>query len=194
MKMIKSLFLFVFVFAIGFSQTASAQSRAVVSEAQRITGDRFTIAATTPKGARVYAVSRPSQKMLDAIDSGLEDLFAVARKNNLRNRLNFSDFTIFIARADRTQNSSQKYSPDIAVGAAQYQGSVYDQGGYIYAAGMIVGYNPNAFIIAEHTKNFERVSEVVRYEGEHIVLYHNNRRLYNETADHSRGGGHPILQ
>ena len=34
----------------------------------------------------------------------------------------------------------------------------------------------------------------VRFEGEHIVLYQNDRRRYQETADHSRGGGHPILQ
>jgi hypothetical protein len=51
-----------------------------------------------------------------------------------------------------------------------------------------------SFVIAEHTRNFERISNVVRYEGEHLVLYHNDRRRYSETADHSRGGGHPILQ
>ena len=39
-----------------------------------------------------------------------------------------------------------------------------------------------------------KVSNVVRYEGEHLVLYHNDRQKYRETADHSRGGGHPILQ
>ncbi len=194
MNMIRNFILLTMVWAIGFSQTAAGQNRAVLGEAQKVTGDRFTVATTTPKGARVYAVNRPSQKMLNAIDSGLQDLFAVARKNNLQNRLNFSDYTIFIARADRTQNSAREYSPDIAVGAAQYENSVYDQGGYIYAAGMVIGYNPNSFVIAEHTRNFERVSEVVRYEGEHLVLYHNNRRLYNRTADHSQGGGHPILQ
>jgi hypothetical protein len=59
---------------------------------------------------------------------------------------------------------------------------------------MVLAFNPCAFVIGEHTKNFQRVSEVVRYEGEHLVLYHNNRRFYNETFDHSKGGGHPILQ
>ncbi len=57
-----------------------------------------------------------------------------------------------------------------------------------------MSFNPCAFIIAEHTKNFQRVAEVVRYEGEHLVLYHNDRKLYAKTADHSKGGGHPILQ
>ena len=185
------------VIAIGFFvfQNVRAQSdRALVNEAARITKDTFPISAQTPKGARIYAVSQPNSNMLKAIDRGLTDLFAVARKNNYRKRLNYSDYTIFIARADRTQDRDKNYSPDIAVGAAQYAGGIYDQGGFIYAAGMVLSNNPCAFVFAEHTKNFERVSEIVRYEGEHLVLYHNDRRRYQQTADHSQGGGHPILQ
>jgi hypothetical protein len=34
----------------------------------------------------------------------------------------------------------------------------------------------------------------VRFEGEHLVLYFNDRALFNRTADHSTGGFHPILQ
>ncbi|MBK9214016.1 MAG: hypothetical protein IPM59_00205 [Chloracidobacterium sp.] len=171
-----------------------AQDRRVLSDAQRITGDRFTVTITTPKGAKVYAVSRPSKAVLKAIDTGLEDLFAVARKNGYHKQLDYSDYSIYIARADRKRDSQGQYSPDIAVGAAQYAGSVYDQGGYIYAAGMVISTDKNAFVIAEHTKQLDRISNVVRYEGEHLVLYHNDRRRFNATLDHSRGGGHPILQ
>jgi hypothetical protein len=177
-----------------FAVAAFAQNRQVVAEAQRISGDRFVYSGMTPHGALVYSVSRPSPAMLSAIDRGLSDLFAVARKNGYSRRLNYGDYTIFVGRADRTKNSEGAYSPDIAVGAAQYAGSVYDQGGFVYAAGMVVSFNPGAFLIAEHTRDLQRVSEVVRYEGEHIVLYHNDRRRFAETQDHSRGGGHPILQ
>ncbi len=177
------------------SQTASAQTdRALIGKATQITGDSFPIQTQTPNGARIYAVNQPNAAMLKAVDRGLADLFAVAKKNNYRKRLDYADYTIFIAKADRTRDKNKNYSPDIAVGAAQYAGSVYDQGGFIYAAGMVLSNNPCAFVFAEHTKNFERVSEVVRYEGEHLVLYHNDRRLYRETADHSQGGGHPILK
>jgi hypothetical protein len=92
------------------------------------------------------------------------------------------------------KDSSNAYSPDIAVPAGQYAGSGYDQGGFIYAAGMVLAFDPCAFVIADHSRDFGRVSNVVRFEGEHLVLFHNDRRLYNSTADHSRGGGHPILQ
>jgi hypothetical protein len=145
-------------------------------------------------GASVYARVQPRADTLRAIDDGLTELFTIARRRGYTRRTNHSDYTIFIARADRNKDSSGAYSPDIAVPAGQYAGSGYDQGGYIYAAGMVMAYNPCVFIIAEHERDLRRVANVVRYEGEHLILYHNDRRLYERTADHSRGGGHPILQ
>ncbi len=195
MKNLKILLLL--TVAVFFAQNIFAQSRvdrALINEATRITKDRFPVFTQTPKGARIYAVNEPNSAMLDAIDDGLTELFRVAKKHKYKTRLKYSDYTIFIAKADRTKDINKKYSPDIAVPAGQYAGSVYDQGGFIYAAGMVLAYNPCAFVFAEHTKDLQRVSDVVRYEGEHLVLYHNDRQLYNETADHSQGGGHPILQ
>lgn len=178
-------------------QMVESQSRVdqiLLNEAEKITNDTFTFSTKTPKGAKIFSANKANYAMLTAIDKGLSDLFALARKNGYSKRLNYSDYTIFIGKADRTKDINKNYSPDIAVNAGQYAGSVYDKGGFIYAAGMILAYNPLAFVIAEHEKDFQRVSDVVRFEGEHLVLYHNDRRLYNETADHSRGGGHPILK
>jgi len=174
--------------------TALAQDSLALATAERTTGDRFTLASRTKSGANVYSVSKPSTAMLNAIDKGLTDLFAVARKNRYSRRLNFSDYTIFIAKADRQKDGDGNYSPAIAVGAAQYAGTDYDKGGYIYAAGMVISNNPMAFVIAEHTSDFVNVSNIVRFEGEHLVLYHNDRRRYESTKDHSQGGSHPILQ
>lgn len=185
------------VLAIAFAlqvSSVAAQSRSLVSQAERISGDRFTVVARTPMGATVYAVNQPNATMLSTIDAGLADLFAVARKNGYRRNLNYSNYTIFIAKPDRLKDIDGRYSPDIAVGAAQYAGSIYDKGGYIYAAGMVVSFAPGAFLIAEHTKDLNRVRDIVRFEGEHIVLYYNDRRRFLATQDHSKGGGHPILQ
>ena len=174
--------------------SANAQDRNLLANAMRITGDRFTVSIKTPRGANVYAIARPSATVMKAIDKGLTGLFAVSRKNGYYKRLNYSDYSIFIGKADRLKDSQGQYSPDIAVAANQYAGSVFDQGGFIYAAGMIISNDPCAFVIAEHTRDFDRISNVVRYEGEHLVLYHNDRRRYAATADHSKGGFHPILQ
>lgn len=183
--------------ASGCLQSARAQSntdRRLVAEATRITQDSFPVYTKTPRGAHVFASARPRAEILRAIDDGLTQLFAIAHRHRYTKRLEYSDYTIFIARPDRLKDSHGAYSPDVAVAAGQYAGSAYDQGGFIYAAGMVMAFNPCAFIIAEHGKDFARVSNVVRYEGEHLILYHNDRRLFEKTADHSAGGQHPILQ
>lgn len=166
----------------------------LVARAEQVTGDRFQVATTTPRGVNVIAVAAPRADVMAAIDRGFAELFMIAGRHGYRNHLSFSDYTVFIARADRTRDASGQYSPDIAVPAGQYAGGYYDQGGFIYAAGMVLAFNPSAFVFAEHERDLSRISNVVRYEGEHIVLYYNDRALYQRTADHSRGGGHPILQ
>lgn len=164
----------------------------LLDDAEGISGDRFRIATRTPAGVKILAVSEPSDSMLDAIDRGFTDLFAAARRENFRRNLNHQNYTVFIARSDRAANN--KATPAIAVGASQYAGTKYDRGGYIYAAGLVLDPNASAFIIAEHARDFRSASDAVRFEGEHIVLYHNDRRRFETTADHSRGGGHPILK
>ena len=180
-----------------FAPSTGAQSntdRRLVAHAERVAGDSFPVYVRTPRGAHVFARVAPRVQVLRAIDDGLTQLFVIAQRHGYRARTAHSDYTIFIGRADRVKDSSGAYSPDVAVPAGQYAGSGYDQGGFIYAAGMVLAYKPCAFLIAEHEKDLGRISNVVRYEGEHLILYHNDRRLYERTADHSRGGGHPILQ
>ncbi|MER3427112.1 MAG: hypothetical protein C4334_03280 [Pyrinomonas sp.] len=162
--------------------------------AERVTGDRFLYATKTPRGTLVRARTEPPAEILRAIDDGLSTLFDIAHRHGYRRRLRHSDYTVFIARADRTADREGRYSPDIAIPAAQYAGSIYDQGGVVYAAGMVLSFDPCAFVIAEHERDWKRVADVVRYEGEHLVLFHNDPSLFRQTADHSRGGGHPILQ
>jgi hypothetical protein len=166
----------------------------LIARAEQITGDSFHVVTTTPRGVTVFARTTPRVDLLNAIDRGFLDLFAVAERHGYHNRMRFDDYTVFIGRADRIKDSQGQYSPDVAVPAQQYAGTDYDQGGLIYAAGMVLAFNPCAFVIAEHDRDLGRVSNVVRFEGEHLILYYNDRALYEKTDDHSRGGGHPILQ
>lgn len=182
------------VIGIAFPSIVAAQNVRILDLAERTTGDRFAIVTGTARGAKVFAVRRPARAALAAIDKGLSDLFAVARKNGYRKRLNYSDYTIYIGRPDRINDADGKYSPAIAIGTAQYAGTVFDKGGYMYVAGMVLSNEPCAFLVPDHIKNFNLLSDYVRYEGEHLILYHNDRRRYAATADHSKGGSHPILQ
>lgn len=164
------------------------------AQAESWTGDHFNYSTETPRGVRVLAVTKPGTEELRAIDKGLTELFAVARHHGYTSHLNYDDYTVFIARADRTRDSTGAYSPDMAFPATYYAGSIYDKGGYIYAAGMAFSYNPCSLVVAEHTQDFQRMANVVRYEGEHLVLYHNDRARFQATIDHTKGGAHPILQ
>lgn len=190
--------LLVFVFLFGsasieiFAQKVGNPT--VTRYAEMESGDRFTVAVKTRKGANVYGVKMPSAAMLDAIDRGLDDLFATARRRGYRARLNHSFYSIYIARPDRVRDSYGNYSPAFAINADEYSGSHYDQGGFIYVAGLNFYVNPDAVLIVDFGNDLNSVAEIVRYEGEHIILYHNDRRLYQQTSDHSRGGGHPILR
>ena len=178
----------------GSHQLSQSTRARLIARAEQITGDKFPVVTSTPRGVTVYAVTTPQSQVLATIDRGFEELFAVARRYGYYNHLNFRDYTVFIGRADRTKDSNGQYSPDLAVPAGQYAGGYYDQGGFIYAAGMVLAFQPAAFVFAEHERDLARISNIVRYEGEHIVLYYNDRALYEKTADHSKGGGHPILQ
>jgi hypothetical protein len=191
--------LLLFLTVISFSVQAAGRpyrqtNPALIARAEQVTGDSFPIVTTTPRGVTVFARITPQVDLLNAIDRGFADLFAVAERHGYHNRMRFDDYTVFIGRADRLKDRQGQYSPDIAVPAQQYAGTDYDQGGFIYAAGMVLAFNPCAFVIAEHDRDLGRVSNVVRFEGEHLILYYNDRGLYERTADHSRGGGHPILQ
>lgn len=196
-NVIKILVLVVTLIAFSVPSTARQYrsiNPALVARAQQITGDNFSVVTTTPQGVTVLARTMPSRDFLNAIDGGFAALFEVAQRHGYRDRMRFEDYTVFIARADRTKDSHGQYSPDIAVPAQQYAGTDYDQGGFIYAAGMVLAFNPCALVIAENDRDLSRVSNVVRFEGEHLILFYNDRALYQRTADHSQGGGHPILQ
>lgn len=192
----KYLILSLAILLFGFSVfSVSAQTSGVTANAERISGDKFNFSAKTANGARVYSYRKINPATLKAIDNGLENLFAIARKHDYSSHLNYSEYTIYIARPDRLKNADGNYSPAFAIASAQYAGSVYDKGGFIYAAGMVISNSPSAFLIVEYNdQNLDGISDIVRYEGEHLILYFNDRRLYNQTADHSKGGSHPILQ
>jgi hypothetical protein len=193
-KLKKLLFLIAVIY--GISSNVSAQNYSdqdVLMQAERISGDKFTFRKKTSKGAIVYSERKLDKQFLKSIDQGLTDLFAVARKNGYNLKLNYSDYTIFIANPDRLNDADGNYSPGFSISVRQYAGSIFDKGGYMYVAGMVISNNPCAFLITDENKEFNRISDVVRYEGEHLVLFHNDRKRYNQTADHSKGGSHPIL-
>src|SRR5262245_62057213 len=95
--------------AAGASQLSPSVRAKLIARAEQVTGDKFPVTTSSPRGVTVFAVSAPSKEVLAAIDQGFVDLFAVAQRHGYRHRLNFSNYTVFIARADRTKDSAGQY-------------------------------------------------------------------------------------
>ena len=162
-----------FISTLGASAAAQVGgiNRRVVAQAENYTGDRFSYTTDTPHGAHVITRVRPRPEWLRAVDDGLTDLFAVARKHGYRSHLNYSDYVIFIAKPDRTRDSTGAYSPDVAYVAPSYAGSIYDQGGYIYAAGATtVQLGAFNFLLEGNGVHSSVRSDVGVREGEKVVV------------------------
>src|SRR6185295_5275177 len=101
------------------ARTSRNINPALVARAEQITGDSFPVVISTPRGVNVFARTMPRAEVLNAIDRGFYELFTVAQRRGYRNRLSFGDYTVFIGRADRTNDSSRQQPPDIAVPAQQ---------------------------------------------------------------------------
>ena len=90
----KLLFLATVIFCLTITyQNALAQNypdQNLLNQAEQISGDVFIIQKKTSKGAIVYSTKTPSKEFLEAVDKGLTELFAVARKNDYFSKLNFS--------------------------------------------------------------------------------------------------------
>src|SRR5687767_13620556 len=85
--------------ASAFGVNAGAQrgnEARLIRRAQDITGDRFTFSMATPRGVRVYSYIQPPAEMLRAIDDGLTELFAVAKRHNYGANLRYTDYSVFI--------------------------------------------------------------------------------------------------
>src|SRR5215210_3486690 len=101
-----------------FVHTADAQQgnldRKLIAYAEQISGDTFPVETRTARGVRVFARTQPRAEVLRAIDSGFTELFQIARRHGYTRRLSYTDYTVFIGKADRVKDSQGSYSPDVA--------------------------------------------------------------------------------
>src|SRR5258708_1914704 len=90
--------LLLFLTAVTFSAQAAARptrppaNPALVARAEQVTGDSFPVVTTTPQGVTVFARTMPRPDLLNAIDRGFVDLFAVAERHGYHNRMRFADY------------------------------------------------------------------------------------------------------
>lgn len=149
-------------------------------------------AKITPKGATVYSYETVTAQNLQNIDAGLEKVFDISRRvYGYQNALNYSDYKIVVFKRSRLCTGT---AIGFAVPAANYDGTEWDMDpqpgiGVVCAAGLSAAFEtPLAVVVNDDSV----MAEATRFEGEHIILYHNDRMKWQETLTHTNGG-HPLL-
>ena len=169
----------------------------------------------TPEGCRVFrSTPRLEPELAAAIDRGINTCLRLAKQSgtiNIRGEkqprapiqhdLEPSDFEVVIVPHGRTHNSDNVYTPDFLVPANQYRNHPDydpDNDGYIHAAEMILNFKKRRFAIAEpvmsHPQALTVIEDVSRYGTDHIVIDEAAPDYAGQVHDHSKGGGHPIIE
>lgn len=153
----------------------------------------------TPQGVSVRSANKISDQTLSDIDAGLQDLFNIVRRKpyDYQNFVAHGNYEValFPRNTKRCENPAftiQRFDqPRYPDGYDQHP--VFDKdpkiGSVILCiAGIVTEFDPQGtFVIVDDAATTRTVT---RYEGEHIVLYHNDRRRWGDTIGlHS----HPLL-
>ncbi len=150
----------------------------------------------TPGGVhiRLESGTQLSAAGEDAIDRGITDTLekvqcAYGRSNEL------SSYTVAILQAEPDSNGDPAYKVPCGPGCG-YEGTEYDKGGYILAAGQYIAAGTpfgNVIALPEHVGKEEHLRRVAGYEAEHVELAWFDGFKFLATQVHGPTTGHPLI-
>lgn len=147
---------------------------------------------------KLYTNIKPDDVVLQGINDAFNERIAKAKTLGWTQHLDPNEYTLLIFPSVRDYDDQGTYSPSFQVFLdpnSPYNGSVYDHGGYIYAAERCLtdsaGNLTGTFIIAANNSK-EYTKTAVSNGLDHLFAWYNDRVLYEATKDHSKGGGHPL--
>lgn len=148
----------------------------------------------SPKGVTVRSYTAVSSSDLSTIDAQIDYLLVRAAANGLTDTRKHGAISIqIIPRAAQCQTPAFLVHSRVPPGT-NYDGSEYDMDPApgqvsICAAGRYL----EAQDLIQVTLDGFRSMDIVRYEGEHWLLFHSDRLWYERTKIHHAGNLHPIL-
>lgn len=150
---------------------------------------------TTPQGATVFSGSAINAELLPLIDAGINRLnqIASAEPNNYTNLAAPSAYKIYLfPRSPRCENAAFLVESQ---SSPEYDNGEWDKNPApgkvaLCAAGMVVGTNDNSMLVVDDVGT---MPTIVRFEGEHLALFHVDRPRYEATKFHTATSYHPIL-
>lgn len=154
----------------------------------------------TPKGAIIASARSINPSFAPLVDGGLDDLFRIASLPP--NNYDVSSLSHRMYRIWLYPRSSHCENPAFLVNGtgSPYEGTEWDKDPsptrcLLCAAGMTVmqGYPTITGAGMVITNDTGIMRTIVRYEGEHSLLFYLDPERYNATQYHAEGSGHPIL-
>lgn len=127
-----------------------------------------------------------------AINSGLREVFERAIDKGYQVGLDPRNYTIVFLESQLRNDL-----PVFRMITNDYENTVFDQGGFIYAAED--AYDPERCIILLPQYPYDRpdlnesLARAVGYGAEHCILNHNDHALYEATKVHNQNAGHPLF-
>lgn len=151
--------------------------------------------ALTPKGITVRSDAPIPADVLSICDQQIDDLFVRAEANGIRDYPRHRGVSIkIVPRSPACISPAFLVYSNCSPGPFCYDGTVYDMDPKpgqvaICAAGQFVETTDQILVTVDGL----RESPVVRYEGEHWLLFHSNYPWYLRTKVHTADNSHPIL-
>lgn len=127
--------------------------------------------------AREVGTKPLSHAQLKAIDQALTNVYARAAERGYRRFLDHSVYTVVILKSELYKDIPVFRMPD---------------GEYVVGAGYSM--KERIFAVAEcGDDQLQALTTAVENEAEHVLLYANDRDLFNKTKIHKDGEGHPLF-
>lgn len=216
--LVSVLFFFALGFKCGGGKVNFRNLREVQTEALNRQLAALSVVTTTPKGARVQSAQALPAEQLRGVEAAFDLGEAQTIVHNLQNQIGRGGYTVFVVKSERDFNAEGNYAPAFAVpilcsklynGAYNdpYCGSIYDKGAfsvngqliehinYVLAAERVVTEDGqfNKWLVADYRGQMIDFMFAVNFGFEHCALRRHDIGQYLQTADHSSGGGHPLL-
>lgn len=128
----------------------------------------------------------------EAIEVGLTKAFAKARCAGYTRALLHSNYIFAVLKSYDLDSTGM---PALREPDGDYDGTIYDKGDYILAAGRMysAGDKGNIIIVPEHTFGYGHLQLTAEYEAEHVILAWNDGDEYERTKFHTEATSHPII-
>lgn len=154
---------------------------------------------SSPRGTKVYpeAGVTADEKELESIDIGLTTTFDKVRCNypNTPQKhpgFDYAEWEVALFVSEVTPGGNVAFR----VPCDGYCGTQYDQGGFIYAGGMVTGVVGDSYTISlpdVKLDKYDGLANGAEFEAEHWWLATVDAAKYEATKIHGIGQGHPII-